>query len=1268
MAARCGADEVILSKCSMELFSLDTLEEVEGLAQASDTALLTALTEVLDSVDDENLSPFDMLSDLDLLTDQKSREYSPLKRLMCLSRSTPEEDSLCSTRSLSSGKTLPRSQLNSLPRSDGEGQGDGSFTLSPVRQDSCPENNLFDWEGLTLPLPVPLEEMVVVEDDVSFNFADLIRHMHPYCMAVSVENEEGGQVMSEVGTLLEVLGQGENGELTLAIPTMNLPSCLPVKQLFSENEQNPSYDAEDVANDSSELIVVDDDDENVTVTKAPVENAVPVTPVLDINEKDEETMKKKKKEFKKKSPSRRKKKKKKSKEQAHFSVTEGRVLRSSTTRKMVQEAPRKPEKQMAKEGKEEKILEGAFASTPAPSLVKPKEIDTHQTKIQTKTTTTVDINVPQNKVAISLTPIEDKVLLSDVSEKLQPNCSPVTVSSQHPAEAPKKQVPAPSDMKNSSVSSSVSLSPVSSAAVTSQMTPPVSEVLPTVTKVTLEPKLRSLSLEEYRRLRQQKKPAPVQKTDNSSAKWPSLPEVPKELPPIPCLPDPSPKDPQRANTYVIRRESEEVKPAWQPRGSYAPPTPEALLVPPAYMVSSSNKVSAGSLVPRPQKTSESTNLTQKPTEPVPNSVKESPPHQNTSAQPIVPHVPPTSSKRTAREVSLIDGESSLLLKGKGEIADTQTAPLRPTKSCTKTTTDAAKPATDPCPIAPEKITVISPKMSEVTALSSTQKTNPATLGTKEKPTTAMKLQKENSSTQELIKMFTREMGIEAADLASLLDQFERTRAKEEQCVPEVSGRAAAVGNSSIQKAPEKAVVERVKATDIFSTAGLTPPATPPHQIWKPLAAVALLEKGKTSETSKSSLSKAIQIEAQPLPFARSHNKPTPAVATVAPEVACMDHDYCLPNKGPSTAEPAKRWNVKHQSSITIKPIKQHTMTAQTPPTGLLSRQSTTNPVVSTKTQNPPLAESLEGRIVDGLIESSVLETPAASPAQQETESTFGGISPMRKPSGRSYRHHSPHSPSPRCRSKERSRGRSEKRSHRSPTPMSSCSESDSGSCSSWSRSLSPAKKRYRRRSRSSSSSSSSSLSSRSVSCSPPRRRKYSYSSSRSGSWSRSRSRSPQRRTQWSRSKQLYRHSYGYASEINLEEVKRRKDKAIEERRVVYVGKIRGTMTQKELGERFSYFGEIEECSLHFREHGDNYGFVTYYNKKDAFMAIENGSKMCRPGELPFDLCFGGRRQFCQASYSDLDSSRDYDPLPAKSKFHALDFDTLLRQAQQNLRR
>lgn len=56
-------------------------------------------------------------------------------------------------------------------------------------------------------------------------------------------------------------------------------------------------------------------------------------------------------------------------------------------------------------------------------------------------------------------------------------------------------------------------------------------------------------------------------------------------------------------------------------------------------------------------------------------------------------------------------------------------------------------------------------------------------------------------------------------------------------------------------------------------------------------------------------------------------------------------------------------------------------------------------------------------------------------------------------------------------------------------------------------------------------------------------------------------------------------------------------------------------------------------------HSDHYGFVTFYNTEDAFAAIDNGGKIRRPDELPFDICFGGRRQFCDSDYADLGESR-----------------------------
>lgn len=41
----------------------------------------------------------------------------------------------------------------------------------------------------------------------------------------------------------------------------------------------------------------------------------------------------------------------------------------------------------------------------------------------------------------------------------------------------------------------------------------------------------------------------------------------------------------------------------------------------------------------------------------------------------------------------------------------------------------------------------------------------------------------------------------------------------------------------------------------------------------------------------------------------------------------------------------------------------------------------------------------------------------------------------------------------------------------------------------------------------------------------------------------------------------------------------------EERRVIYVGKIRPDTTRTELRDRFEVFGEIEECTVNLRDDG-----------------------------------------------------------------------------------
>lgn len=163
-----------------------------------------------------------------------------------------------------SSQSLPRILADSLQRSDGEEEEDGFLTLSPASLESSPDSDQLHWEGLALPLPVTFEQEL--EGGISVCLVDLVRQMHPYCMSICMEDDEGEQMLPEGGILLEVVDQGENGEHILVIQNINLPVALPLKEQSSENRPTVSDEAEEVASDSSEHIVVDDDDETpVTV-------------------------------------------------------------------------------------------------------------------------------------------------------------------------------------------------------------------------------------------------------------------------------------------------------------------------------------------------------------------------------------------------------------------------------------------------------------------------------------------------------------------------------------------------------------------------------------------------------------------------------------------------------------------------------------------------------------------------------------------------------------------------------------------------------------------------------------------------------------------------------------------------------------------------------------------------------------------------------------------------------------------------------------------
>ncbi|KAG7281962.1 hypothetical protein CRUP_003020 [Coryphaenoides rupestris] len=373
-------------------------------------------------------------------------------------------------------------------------------------------------------------------------------------------------------------------------------------------------------------------------------------------------------------------------------------------------------------------------------------------------------------------------------------------------------------------------------------------------------------------------------------------------------------------------------------------------------------------------------------------------------------------------------------------------------------------------------------------------------------------------------------------------------------------------------------------------------------------------------------SRSIQIiEPQPLPYKKMQSPSKPATGQ-APQPSSSfstshvtsDHDYCAP-QDLAVSPAAAGWRGQRDASTPAVDRTSHPRTSSQA-NGPSKRVDTPeNRRAASHTTLPP--------------------DPAFSPG---AELDYCSVE-----DGAKRRIFAPPPPSPPQRGREKRTARRYRKSRHSDSgsnspssSSSSTSSQSSSSSSSSSGSPSPSRKRYCRRRSGSSSCSSSSSGSRS----PPRRYHFTYSRSRSSrsrskSWSQSRSRSRSRsprnhRRRW-RAEMLYRSKEARRHQ-RRQEMRIHKLKAIDERRVVYVGRIRRTMTHDELRERFALIGE------------------------DAFAAIENGSKLRQPDELPFDICFGGRRQFCKSDYADLDSTKDEEA----HQFDVLDFDSLLKQAQK----
>lgn len=82
------------------------------------------------------------------------------------------------------------------------------------------------------------------------------------------------------------------------------------------------------------------------------------------------------------------------------------------------------------------------------------------------------------------------------------------------------------------------------------------------------------------------------------------------------------------------------------------------------------------------------------------------------------------------------------------------------------------------------------------------------------------------------------------------------------------------------------------------------------------------------------------------------------------------------------------------------------------------------------------------------------------------------------------------------------------------------------------------------------------------------------------------------------------------------------------------------MKREDLKRKFMQYGRIKQVTMHYKESGAKYGFVTFEKPQDAYKAIDSSSK--DPALSVYDVSFGGRRAFCRTEYADLDGDLSMD--------------------------
>ncbi|XP_027697845.1 peroxisome proliferator-activated receptor gamma coactivator 1-beta isoform X3 [Vombatus ursinus] len=140
---------------------------------------------------------------------------------------------------------------------------------------------------------------------------------------------------------------------------------------------------------------------------------------------------------------------------------------------------------------------------------------------------------------------------------------------------------------------------------------------------------------------------------------------------------------------------------------------------------------------------------------------------------------------------------------------------------------------------------------------------------------------------------------------------------------------------------------------------------------------------------------------------------------------------------------------------------------------------------------------------------------------------------------------------------------------------------------------------------------------------------------------------------------------------SVQHIEKRREKAIQgEGRVVYIRNLSSTMSSSELKKRFEVFGEIVDCQVLKRnKRGEKDGFITYRCSEHAALSLRNGAALRKRNEPFFQLSYGGLGQFFWTRCTNFDSNiEEASPASVKNKYEAMDFDSLLKEAQRSLHR